>query len=815
MTWDTEEMSDAHSQSHETTDSFGFSQSHQSQVTSDTYGYGSTIDQKVIWSQDPERAYFNLMVAGGSPVSNELKRRQQQQQQQHRSIGAGASTPRSAAIDSSGLSQYDTETEVDDAVAKIEADPEASGWFQANKKREASPPEPLQIPHAQGYSPDANPSPGMVYNFTSPISALSTRDLPGDGKANAGYAVPNPALVPGNRPGYGPDGKIIPGFIFVTPGHSSSVHTKKSSRDHQQKKAPPPPPPAARPPPKVMPQDISKSEISSKAGSAFTAEETRRHERRFCLCKIGLLLLLASLVVGIAMLAIIFKQKLDEGRENGKVLTAPTVAPILPPTTTGNVVPTVKSPTPSVLDEVKEFLVSQFPDSVHALENTTSPQYMALEWISEDIVPVRRTRGRRELEVSLSDPTLIQRWGLAVLFYATGGRPAEGAGSADPSTWTSSEGWLSISDECEWSFVQCNRDGKLENLVIRDNTLVGTIPLEIGVLGESLTTLAFNGNGLTGPLPSTIGLLSVLDRLNLEGNSLSGSLPSEMASMTSMSYCVLSRNSFSGELPAEISALKKLATLDLSMTLISGMIPSELGELDSLESLDLEGTGINGTIPIELGNLPMLTEFRVPRTSLTGSMPAGLCTNSSDAMILVADCDEIDCPCCTVCCSDGFDCFDVVPTAAPIATTSSPTASPTVAWMPPPVNATASPTVAPPLQDTGLPTFCSGDVSTDKLCYENGEDVKVSFQNCDARPDDWIGVYAAGRPDWANLDEPIAWLWTTGDQAVQFPVPSGTVIFADARGTGSFQVVLGRNRESPPFRAYAVSEPFELSSKCF
>jgi hypothetical protein len=813
MTWDTEQSSDA--------------QSH-SQMTTDTYGYGdSYYDQRIIWSDDPERAYFDSMIQGEEDQSFIGDSSVVNPQKHDSVLTREEDTPRgyNHAIDSSGLSHYDTENE-DDTVARIEANPDDSGWFFFRRQRGTAP-VPLQIPPAQQNTQDPAPSPGMASNFKSPISALSHRDAAGDGIANMGYAVPNPNLVPtspGNRPvavganqgisnveGYGADGKIIPGYIFVTQGQSSAVLTKQTPDEKIANRL----------------SRHSKTQQHPQKGADLAADDQNdRPQRKFYLCKLGLLFLLAALTVGIAMLSIMLRSKRDEASSSESTLqnpSPPTFAPtVLTPTSSRAPIapPTVSSTSTAAMDQVKDFLISQFPDSASAIEDASSPQYMALEWITQDLQANRRMRGRRHLIDLTKEPRLVQRWILAVTYFATGGRTI---GSTENSTWTLSDGWLGALDECQWEFVLCNDVGKVEELSIQENMLVGSIPPEIGWLGESLIKLALQTNQLVGNLPSTMGFLTGLKRLSLDRNLLSGSLPSEVGLMTSLSTFGASQNLFKGQVPTSIAALTSLTSLDLSSTNFSGTIPSELALLTALKFLSFGSTAIEGTIPTELGNLAKLEKFKVARTSVSGSMPEGICARVPEMTELKADCNEISCQCCTICCVDGIQCDDtttpaaggtVSPTMSPsLKLTDRPTTSPTVTTSAPAAAPVVSPveTIAP---QTSRPPTCAEEISTDKDCYLDGDDIVVFFKTCDAKLDDWIGVYSSNQGDWQALDEPIAWLWTAGDQFMQLPVKSGSVTFPEARGTGSFQIVIAGQREVPPFQAYAVSAVFRLSADC-
>jgi hypothetical protein len=961
MTWETESASDVQSQSQMTTDTYG-------------YGDGDGGDQNIIWSDDPETAYLKSMIGGGqedssligdSTINGLLEERGRAVDVGHQDDSSGflpaGDTPTNMhdtnqsnasfepMIDSSGLSYYDTDGD-DDTIGKIKADADDSGWFAARRQKfDTNHPPPN---NEQFLRAPAAPSPRVAYDIKSPISALSPQDKAGEGNRTSqpGFAVPNPNLIPespGNRPvapstpvdimadlgGYTEDGKIIPGYIFVTAGHSSAVQTKKSLKDSKKSDSTPK---KSRfsfgranrqsATPKVSNKKaqvpIAKEPASkpAKQGPSVNTddEEERIRRRKYFLCKVGIVFLMMALAVGIAMLSIVFKSKRGDedtpaSNANGDVgpptmppnfflpppetptstPTSPprgvgtnsptdtgmvqTVSPTLAPTpmatfatgppTTSPVVavtaaPIVSPGTPGV-GTVKEFLVTQFPSSADALADTTSAQYRALEWIAQDMTGTRRVRGRALQEGDL-DWRLTQRWLLAVVYFATGGNTI---GDTTTPSWRSSAGWLEFPDECQWAFVTCNDDLRVSELIIQDNSLVGSIPPEVGLFGDALSRLSLNSNAIEGSLPTTLGLLKGLNRLTATGNQLTDQLPTQLGDMTELRFLALSRNLFNGPIPSQLGSATNLRTIDLALTNIEGTIPTELGNLVALEFISLGSTRVSGTIPSEMGNLPLLTGIKIAQTDLEGEMPAGIC-NRNLADEIKADCQEVDCPCCTVCCVDGGGCTGTTPsptkfpTLSPISMTTtsptptlnqtidfdlrntlspteSPTADPTVNPTPVPTmrQATSTPTVkqtqAPTLTPTSsattatpqatnaptaaptssAPTLCEAALSTDKECYENGSDVVVFFNNCNALFDDWVGVYAAGTV-FSVLDEPIAWVWTAGDQFMQRPVSSGNITFSEARGAGNFQVVIARNRQGPPYRAYGVSTEFRLADNC-
>lgn len=890
----------------------------QSQMTTDTYGYGDGDgpDQKIIWSDDPEQAYFRAMMLdqedrsmlGDSTIHELMEGRQRFMSQDEDSTLQGQ-VPRQqdfAVAGTSGLSYYDTDAE-DDTVAKIETDAEDHGWFAARRTTmEGAPParQPLETPKS------ASPGASVAYKFNSPISALSPRDRAGEGPGVAQpFAVPNPNLVPRtpktpavgdeivtDLDGQGHHRKIIPGYIFVTDGHSSVVETKKSSQT--TKVAPNDKTPKAKSKSRLSQESNNPGLPPTKPKREDLTVDTgdlseRRRRRKLCLCKLGIVFLMVVLMVGIAMLALVFRSRRDTDETSQSnvvppVDTSPTMlpnfnftspsAPVMVPTSPPRVgenttAPTLQpspngdsdseatpAPTTSsnnesttVLDTVKDYLVSVFPISAASLDDTTSPQYQALQWISQGLTGSlrRRIRGRRVQEL---DARLIQRWALAVLYFSTGGGVD---GNTTSSSWTSDAGWLKSTNECEWSFVVCDDSGSLTEVAIDDNALFGDIPPEIGLLGGSLRKLSFNTNGLGGTLPTTLGLLTGLNRLNLQNNLLTGPLPTELGALSFLQSLILSRNSFVGPIPTQVGNLVNLTYLDFALTKLTGTIPTEVGQMMELEVFALSSTQISGTIPSQLVALPSLKAVKFGRMNLVGEIPMGLCNRTVPLEEIRTDCGEVVCPCCTLCCVDIGECLPTFPiptlpiptlspTPFPIATTATATtttlpptklatSAPTVMvsapitsspTATPPAPTTPSPTVTVPAPTTASPTdkttpsptantsdSCESSISANGSCFQNGDDILVTFTNCNALSDDWIGVYPASL-DFTSLQEPIAWVWTTGDQEQQAAVESGTITFFDVQGSGNFQLALIRNGNGPPFSAHAVSNEFQLAQQC-
>ena len=185
----------------------------------------------------------------------------------------------------------------------------------------------------------------------------------------------------------------------------------------------------------------------------------------------------------------------------------------------------------------------------------------------------------------LSDNRLLQRFGLATLYYST-----------DSDNWSNDGGWLKSTNECDWEIYDyiCSQESAVQAVYLSSDNLFGRIPIEIGLLTQ-LTHFELDYNQLTGPLPSEIGILTQLNDLSLYNNELTGSIPSELALLTQLTSLFPNRNE------------------------LTDIIPPELGILNQLMVLYLD------------------------RNELMGSMPISLC---SAGLFIVIDCEEIACMCC-------------------------------------------------------------------------------------------------------------------------------------------------------------------------
>ena len=217
--------------------------------------------------------------------------------------------------------------------------------------------------------------------------------------------------------------------------------------------------------------------------------------------------------------------------------------------------------------------------------------------------------GRAEAQTVEGD-----RAALVALYDATGG-----------AQWTRGSNWKTSESIGDWYGVTTDTDGRVTDVDLFENNLVGSLPGALGNLTElKVLTLAFNSM-LTGSIPTELGNLIALEQLALFGNNLTGSIPSALGTLSKLQGLDVSGNDLTGSIPSELGNLTELKELyfgDNSM--LTGSIPVELGNLSKLEKFGANGCALNGSIPVALGNLSQLKYLWLHKNSLSGSIPAEL-----------------------------------------------------------------------------------------------------------------------------------------------------------------------------------------------
>lgn len=204
---------------------------------------------------------------------------------------------------------------------------------------------------------------------------------------------------------------------------------------------------------------------------------------------------------------------------------------------------------------------------------------------------------------------------------------------------------------CQWTGVSCmnisgSPDPRVVGIAVSGKNLHGYIPSELGTLiylrrlnlhgnnfygsipdqlfnATSLHSIFLYGNNLTASLPPSICNLPRLQNLDLSNNSLSGTLPKELRNCRQLQRLILAGNKLSGEISEGIfPELANLEQLDLSSNSFEGSIPEDVGELKSLSgTLNLSFNRFSGIIPRSLGDLPLTVSFDLRNNNLSGEIP--------------------------------------------------------------------------------------------------------------------------------------------------------------------------------------------------
>ncbi|XP_054817750.1 LRR receptor-like serine/threonine-protein kinase EFR [Prosopis cineraria] len=138
---------------------------------------------------------------------------------------------------------------------------------------------------------------------------------------------------------------------------------------------------------------------------------------------------------------------------------------------------------------------------------------------------------------------------------------------------------------------------------------------------ERVRILSLPEMGLVGTLPSQIGNLSFIEKLELQSNNFHGGLPKELLQLYKLEILNLSYNTFSGEILTWIGSLFMLQHLSLGNNSFEGLIPPSIWNLSKLETLDLKSNSINGSISVDIESLQHLKFLSIYQNMHSESIP--------------------------------------------------------------------------------------------------------------------------------------------------------------------------------------------------
>lgn len=202
--------------------------------------------------------------------------------------------------------------------------------------------------------------------------------------------------------------------------------------------------------------------------------------------------------------------------------------------------------------KIVELLSPVSYDGRAALMNDATPQNAAAWWLS-----------RNKYINWYSYEQKIQRYALATLYYSTNGR-----------RWKSKKDWLGELDECKWSNIGCVDNRSVSSLLLEENELNGTVPMDLALL-ESLDQLRLTDNpALKGNIPTTLGALTNLTLLSLKANNITSSLPTSLGLLTKLTRLELEGNRLIGNIITELGRLTNLTYFQISANQLNGRIPT-------------------------------------------------------------------------------------------------------------------------------------------------------------------------------------------------------------------------------------------------
>ena len=159
--------------------------------------------------------------------------------------------------------------------------------------------------------------------------------------------------------------------------------------------------------------------------------------------------------------------------------------------------------------------------------------------------------------------------------------------STDGENWNENTNWLGDSP-CNaadtWFGVSC-LGGRVTDIVLPENNLVGPLPDELGNLGQ-LSSLNLFSNTITGTLPAPLLNLDMVTFLQLGSNEIEGTIPPEIDQMDGLVSLYLNQNSFSGPIPATLGNISSLQLLYLNGNILNEPVPDSLCDLN-LNNLNL------------------------------------------------------------------------------------------------------------------------------------------------------------------------------------------------------------------------------------
>lgn len=372
--------------------------------------------------------------------------------------------------------------------------------------------------------------------------------------------------------------------------------------------------------------DGEKDNIHFPSATAYDPDSkpSFHKNRRFRLYGILGLLLLVGIAVAIAV-GVTSKSEASEIVNTFSPTVAPTsIAPVLPDD-----------------QQIVDRMVQLVGPSANNSSNPSSPSYLAREWILKEDA----------MNLTYASPTLDQRYLLSVFYFATNfpgrvsplGCTKPNATEEDSCVFKTrnlqkpvtvpklvtrlsynSTRWLTNTSECDWAGLECNDDGNLAAILLREF-------LKLRCARVLWTYCASTGGTISSIMCiSLVCVCSPFSALFLAAfQDINANIPSELGKLSHLNRLSLIKNGLSGTIPSELGQLNDLLDFELLYNrVLTGTIPEAIWEMSNLQILNLLDAGpLEGTIPSLIGNMKalkglFLSCFNADVAVMSGTIPS-------------------------------------------------------------------------------------------------------------------------------------------------------------------------------------------------
>lgn len=197
------------------------------------------------------------------------------------------------------------------------------------------------------------------------------------------------------------------------------------------------------------------------------------------------------------------------------------------------------------------------PEMIPDIDTALSTERLALCWVATSDA------------TGVPPEQWIQRYLLALVYYYYDDDERVTTAGAE----TEFMNWLSNdSNECDWDFIECNKDDKVEKLLLTNIGLQGKIPASYISHFTNLIHLDVSHNKLTGSIPDKLWRMPHLEYLHTLNNNLSGFLSNEISNLSQLRSLMASTNSLTGTIP-DLSSLTNLEKLIIGSNAMEGSFP--------------------------------------------------------------------------------------------------------------------------------------------------------------------------------------------------------------------------------------------------